>query len=311
MYSTLLKKIKKYNKITIYRHQRPDGDATFSSFALYNFLIENFPEKEVELYGKETYDLLPYKNVVSKEFISESLVIILDSANTPRIDDSTYSLGKEIVKIDHHPSVEEYGDLNIVEDNTCATCELLAKILFSKPFSQYNISTKVCEYLYCGILTDSLGFKTSNTTSNTLLIASKLIEKGNLDISALNNYVFNVDLALYKKTTKFRNELKIKNSVGYIIANEKKLKELKMTCDEAKNRISDFGSIKGLKSWCIFVYNSKTKKYDGSLRSQKKYIINELASKYNGGGHKNACGVKNLTLKQVKELIFELEKIVK
>ena len=99
--------------------------------------------------------------------------------------------------------------------------------------------------------------------------------------------------------------------MGYIIANQKCLDKLKMTKDDIKNDVDMFNSIKGLKIWAIFAYNKKTKLYDASVRSQKKYIINTLCSKYNGGGHRNACGIKDLTLKEVREIINSLVEIAK
>lgn len=306
MFKDLLKLIKKYNNIVIFRHQRPDGDAVFSSFAIYNFIKDNFEDKRVEMYGEETYDLLPYKNIVDKEFLKESLAIVLDTANTQRIDGDLFNTCKYVLKIDHHPNIDAYGDFNYVDDKACATCQIVAEILLSKEFSIYKLSEEVCEYLYCGILTDSLNFKTSNVTAKTFLIAAKLVEKGNLEVSGLSNYVFNTDIKSFNKITKYRNYLKISKGVGTLIANEKILKEIGFTGDEAKNNIAEFGNIKGLKIWCVFVYDTKTKKYNGSLRSKSKYVINELCQSYNGGGHKNACGVKGLTLKEVKNLIKDL-----
>lgn len=309
MFKDLLKLIKKYDSIVIYRHQRPDGDAVFSSFALNNFIKDNFKDKRVEMYGSEVYDLLPYKNKVNKEVLKDSLAIVLDTANTERIDDDTYKLCKYVLKIDHHPNNDPFGDYNYVDDKACATCQIVAEILLSKEFSKYIVSEEVCRYLYCGILTDSLNFKTSNVNAKTLLIASKLVEKGNLEVSGLSNYVFNTDIKSFNKITKYRNYLKINKGVGTVIADEKTLKDIGFTGDEAKNNIAEFGNIKGLKIWAVFAYDSKCKKYNGSLRSKKVYVINELCQNYNGGGHKNACGVKGLTIKQVKNLIKDLHKI--
>lgn len=309
MYKELLKLIKRNSKIVIYRHERPDGDAAFTQFALYHFLKENFKDKEIECYSKKPFDLLPYVNIVEKSFIKDSLAIVLDTATSIRCDDSSFLEAKNIVRIDHHPTNDNYGDLNIVNPNTVACSEVLADILFSNEFRKYAIPKQTYMYLFCGILSDSNGFRTSSTSPKSLSIASKLASEGDLDVCALSNYVFNKTINEFKKDTKVRNLLVIKKSVGYIIANQRILDSLKMSKDDIKNDVDIFNSIKGLKIWAIFAYNKKTKLYDASVRSSTKYVINDLCSKYNGGGHKNACGIKDLTLKEVRLVINGLIKI--
>ena len=309
MYKELLNKIKEYRNICIYRHIRPDGDAVFSQFALYNFIKDNFKDKHVEMIGTMEYDLMPYKNTVKDDFIKKSLVIVLDTASRGRVDDLSYEKGNFIIKIDHHPETDPYGNINYVDDKCASTTELIAKILYSKEFNKYTLSKDVCMYLYSGILTDSNCFSTSSTSSNTLLYASKLCNDGEFDISALNNYLFDLDVDRYKNISILRNELVVEENVGYVIANKQLLNRLKMNQNDAKNAIDEFNHIKGLRIWAIYAYNLETKLYDASIRSNTKYTINTLCAKYNGGGHKNACGVKNLTLKQVKSMIEELKTI--
>ena len=302
----LLEKIKEYKNICIYRHIRPDGDAVFSQFAMYQFIKDNFKDKKVEICGLLEYDLLPYSKEIDDEFVKKSLVLVVDTASCGRVDDLSYENGDYIIKIDHHPETDPYGDLNIVDDLCSSTAELISKIFLSKDFKGYTLSKNVCMYLYAGILTDSNCFSTSNTTSDTLKCAAQLSEIGKFDISALNNYLFDSTLAKFKSVSNFRTKLTVNKGVGYIIADKDMLSILKMDTNDAKNSIDEFNHIKGLKIWAVFAYNLTTGLYDASIRSNKKYTINTICTKFNGGGHKNACGVKNLTLKQCKELIKEL-----
>ena len=311
MYEKLLTKIKEYKNISIFRHVRPDGDAMFSSFALKEFIETNFKNKHVEVIGKDEYDLLPYSNVSNEKFISSSLSIILDTATLSRCDTDLYKLSKYIIKIDHHPNKDKYGDINIVDDLSSSTCELLSTIFFSNSFRKYKLSKECTEYLYAGILTDSIGFKTSNTSYNTLHYASLLAKLGQFDISALNNYVFSKSIKEFNSSSKLRTFFKIEDNVGYIIADKKLLKELGMSKDEAKNAIDEFNHINGLKIWAIFAEGAKKGLFDGSIRSKSNYTINTICSNYNGGGHKNACGVKSLSNNDINRLIKDLKKSIK
>ena len=310
MYKNLIEKLKEYNSIVIFRHARPDGDAVFSQFAMYQFLLDNFRDKSIYMYSHDTYDILPYRNIVPKKVLKESLAIVLDTANTKRIDgNDAYLNCKYIIKIDHHPITDNYGNINIVDDKAAAVSEILATILLGKEFSKYILSEKTCCYLYSGIISDSKNFTISSTTCNTLLIASKLVEKAKLDISAISNFVFNENISEFKKSTEVRKLLKVNKGVGYIIASNKTLENLHMSSDEIKNRIDEFDSINNLKIWCIFAYNKKTKLYDASLRSRRKYVINEVAKEYNGGGHKNASGIKGITRSDIKVIVTKLVEI--
>ena len=308
MYNDLLEKIKEYNKITIYRHLRPDGDATFSSAALRQFILDNF-DAEVKICGNDSYDKLDTYEEVSDDFIKNSLAIILDVSDKARIDDTRYELAKYRIVIDHHPYVLDTADITINDSHAAAVCELLATILYTDTFKCYKLSKDVCKYLYCGILTDSIGFSTSSTRPNTLLIGSKLVEDGGFNVSDLNTYLFNIDLNDYKCITKLRNKLIIKEDIGYCVLDEKDLDEIGMSYDNAKNHVNEFSRIDELKIWAIFAKNPKSGLFDGSIRSRRPYIINTLCEKYNGGGHNNACGVKSLDKKTIDKLIFSLVEI--
>lgn len=312
MYKNFINKVKEYKNICIYRHARPDGDAVFSQFAMYEFLKANFKNKNIQIMGFNEYNLMPYSNPNRDiEFVKDSLAIVLDTATKARVDDDSFLQAKYIIKIDHHPITDNYGDINIVNDSSAATCELLTEMFLSKEFKNYKFTNDLYKYLYCGILTDSNSFRTSSTTPKTLLMASKLADIGKLDIAALGNYVFNISLGYFNKITKLRSLLTIKDGVGYIVADNKTLNELEMTTDSIKNAIDNFNSIKGLKIWGIFAYNAETNLYDASIRSIKNYVINDWCSKFNGGGHKNACGIKNLTLKDIDKVLKGLIKIAK
>lgn len=307
MYENLLKQINKYQKITIFRHERPDGDAMFSALGLYYFLKDNFKDKQIKVCGKDVYDLISKNDKVSDSFILDSLAIILDTSTSNRVDDYRAFASKYIIKIDHHPAVENFGDLNIVKPQASSTCELLAEILLSKSFSKYKVTKKVCEYLYCGICTDSINFRTTNTTSNTLLIASKLVEKGSLKVDEIVEFLFDTNLKTYKKITEIRSKLVVKNGFGYIKLNKKDLNKLGMLPQEAKNNIDEIGTISELKIWAFAVENDGA--WDCSIRSKKPYIVNKIASKYNGGGHPNASAVKHLKASELNNLFKELIEI--
>ena len=128
----IFEKIQAYDTIIIHRHQNPDPDAIGSQVGLRDLLRAHFPQKRVLAtgYDEPTLTWLAEMDTVSDEDYNGALVIVCDTANTPRIDDKRYTNGDFLIKIDHHPNDDAYGDLLWVDTESSSTSELIA--LFAK-----------------------------------------------------------------------------------------------------------------------------------------------------------------------------------
>ncbi|HDP4495624.1 TPA: pApA hydrolase Pde2, partial [Staphylococcus aureus] len=119
MISTLneiMKCIEYNDTIIIHRHVRPDPDAYGSQLGLKYYIQQKFPQKQVFAVGEAESSLSfigELDNIDDKTY-QDALVIVCDTANAPRIDDERYSTGRKLIKIDHHPAVDQYGDINLV-----------------------------------------------------------------------------------------------------------------------------------------------------------------------------------------------------
>lgn len=307
MYSAILDKISKYDKISIFRHQRPDGDAMFSALALASFLEENFPEKTIKVAGEDEYDIISRNDEVPTSFIQESLAFVLDTSTSDRIDDDRALQASFIIKVDHHPIDDPYGGINLVDASAAACAQILAQMFLSEEFSSLKLSQKTCEYLYSGIVTDTINFRTTNVNSDTLLIASKLVREGDLQVAEIVETVMDKDIDHFILATKIRNRLKIKGHFGYIIFREKDLEKLGISQMEAKNNIDEIGKIKDLQIWSIA--SEKDGLFDVSVRSKRGHVINTVCTAYGGGGHRNAAACKKLNRKQLKTMYETLTKM--
>ena len=307
-YQDLYDLINKYQIITIYRHQRPDGDAVGSQLGLKQFILDNFKDKEVYAMGIDTYDRYPIVDEIADEKVKESLAIVLDTANAERISDERFGLAKEIVKIDHHIIVDQYGAYNYVNPNAAATAELLVDIFTSPAFAALTISKEAAAYLYSGILTDTLSFKTSNTTSNTLKAASVLALSG-INIYDINEHLFSTTYEDFQFCTYLRSKMILEGGLAYAILDEADLNQDHINSSKARAFISDLNGVEDFKIWVVFTQNSEGT-YDVSLRSKKAYKINEIAQKYHGGGHANACGIKGLNAYTLKDLLKDLKQLI-
>jgi phosphoesterase RecJ-like protein len=127
--TAILEKIKEYDRIMLFRHIRNDGDCVGSTKGLKAILQASFPDKEIYLIDEDKSQFLaflgPEDEEVSEDIYANSLGIVLDTATANRISNKKFSLCKELIKIDHHIPVEDFGSLNWVEEERSSLCEMI------------------------------------------------------------------------------------------------------------------------------------------------------------------------------------------
>lgn len=302
----LLSLVHDFDIITIFRHQIADHDALGSQFALKEYLQTIYPDKKIYALGNSVgacAKLFPQIDECSDEEVKNSIAIVLDSANTNRVDDERFKTAKCVVKIDHHIVVEEYGDYALVDIKAAATCEILT-FLFKE---MGNKITPLCaKYLYYGLTADSLNFTTTNTTSNTLLAGAYLVECG-VNPSEVRRDTSGMSRKEFEYLNYIRSHVQVHGKVAYTIIDRDVYEKFGLSYTQAKEKVFALADVDDFEVWCLFSEDEvKTEKvYNGSLRS-KLVPINKVANLYGGGGHKNACGVKNLTFDKIKELVNDL-----
>lgn len=311
MITKIIDEIIRSDVITIFRHERADGDAFGSQCALAIWLRKYYPNKEVYclgLNGKDNREQFCLMDTVEDNVIQESLAIILDTANTSRIDDQRYKIAKKIIKIDHHVLVEHYGDIEFVDPKRSSTCELVLTLINqAKPLSKND--QDIASLLYKGLLTDTLRFSTSNTTSSTLMSASYLADC-NINVADISHDVFKRSMAYFKLATKLRSETIFTNNnrLAYVYLQQETIEAYGVKQEEAKDLVTEYNNLNELVAWVLFTEDEDIADiYNASLRS-RGIRVDDIANKFNGGGHHQAAGVKGLTLKQTQEMIIMIKK---
>ncbi|MFV0479738.1 MAG: DHH family phosphoesterase [Anaerorhabdus sp.] len=304
MITQLQKWIEEAKIITIFRHENPDLDAVGSQLGLKAWLQENYPDKKVFACGEERYKTFDI-DYANDSDIEQSLAIILDTPTKERVDDDRFVLAHRKIKIDHHPQVEKIADLEFVDTAKAATCQYVPQLL--EQLKPSGLSKKSATYFYQGILTDTLSFKTNNTTSETFEVAALLTRTG-IDISQISREVLDKPMDVFEFLTFLRRKLEVFNGqIGYAILTVEDLEPFDMTMGQARGFVAEFGNIVELQAWALFTQSEQDKDdFKGSLRS-KVIDLTPIASQYQGGGHKNACGVKGLTFEKVHEIIRKMD----
>lgn len=301
--------IQRYDLITVFRHQNPDPDALGSQWGLVSWLKESFPQKRIYACGHHVgvkpHLFEPYDQI-DEATVADSFAIILDTSNAARIDDQRYKTAKMSLKIDHHPLGEAYATHQIVDERASSTSEIVAGLI-REVMLEEPISFKSARYLYMGILTDSLNFSTANVTPSTLKNAAYLAQS-NLDLPQINQDLYLIDENEFKFVTRMRSASIVDGNLIYAVVTKAMTEACGITPNMAKEHVNDLGSVKEYEIWILFVQQEAPNEhlYNGSIRS-RTLTVNDIASRYGGGGHRLAAAVKNLTLDDIQCVIRDLK----
>lgn len=288
--SDILKDVK---SVGITGHIRPDGDCTGSVLALYNYIVENMPETDVDLYleqpGSEFYYL---KNIDKIKNTPEDkkydMFFVLDCSSLDRIEPfiSCFNNASKTVCIDHHVSNTGFTDLSKIEPQASSACEVLYGTMDAD-----KISRNVAECIYTGIIHDTGVFKYSCTSKKTMEIAGEMMEKG-IDYSDI------IDNTFYKKTY-VQNQILGRALLESVLFYDGKCIFTTVTMDEMEfygvtgrelgGIVEQLRLTDGVEV-AIFLYQTGEEEYKVSLRSKKKIDVAAIATQFGGGGHVRAAG---------------------
>lgn len=301
--------IREYDTITLFRHIGADADALGAQFGLKQWINETYPHKKVYALGQSVGSAAvhyPQIDEVDDTAVQNSLAIILDTANASRIDDERWQTAAYRIKVDHHILVDRYADLEYVEDKKGATCEILANMFQAQGAT---LSKQCAEYLYSGLIADTLQFSINATTPQTLMSGAYLVAQG-VDVAKVNDQNFTKSLKEYRYETYIREHVQCYHEhVAFCKITRTEYEQFDLSYNEAKEKTYALSHVNEFKAWILFVEsNDSTKEsplYNASIRS-RNVVINDIAMRFNGGGHRYACGAKNLNEAQIQALLEQL-----
>ncbi len=304
----ILDKIKEYDKIIIFRHKRPDGDAVGSTKGLRGILRLTYPEKEISLINCDSSEYLSFLGgedaAVSDEYYSDALGIVIDTGTKDRISNQKYALCKELIKIDHHIPVDSYGDIEWVEEERSSACEMIAKF-YDNHKDELKIDVESATYIYTGMVTDSGRFRFRSVSGETLRLAGLILDVG-VDTDVLYAHLYLKDFNEFKFEAYVHEHMQITESgVAYIYVDNAMKEKFGLTDEAASSVVSYMDSIKGSLIWIAFIDN---KEGDIRVRLRSRFVtVSELAEKYRGGGHACAAGATVYNKEEMQRLIDEAD----
>ncbi len=304
LHKAIKERLRTAQRVLITSHVRPDGDAIGSTLALGLALQDAGKEVRMTLSGgiPPSFKHLPgSEQVCSKAEGDFDLVITVDCSDIKRTGNALNGRHPDIV-IDHHITTEAFGTLNLIEPEAVATSSVLARHM-----SDWGlvITPAIAANLITGLVTDTLGFRTSNTTPETLRQTADLMEYG-VDMSTLYFH------GLVRRTfpaAKYwgagLSSLQRTDGIIWATLTREARKVSGYTGNDDADLINVVSSIDEADVAIMFVEQS-TSKTKVSWRGLKTTIdVSKIAHQFKGGGHKAASGAEiNGSLTEVQERVL-------
>ena len=304
----IFEKIKAYDRIVIFRHKRPDGDAVGSTLGLCGILRLSYPDKEIMVNNCDYSDYVGFLGgedpAMPDEFYTEALGIVIDTATSDRVSNPRFALCKELCKIDHHIPKESYGTYEWVEEHRSSACEMIAAF-YAAFKDELKIDVQTATLIYAGMVTDSGRFRFRSVSGETMRLAGMLLDEG-VDTDHLYAHLYMKDFNALRLQAHVYSHMKLsEHGVAYIYINRATMEKFNLSFEEACASVSYMDSIKDSLIWIAFIQAE-----DSSIRVRLRsrfVTINEIAEKYNGGGHDCASGATVHSRKEMNALIADAD----
>lgn len=303
--SAIRKRIRSARRILIVSHVRPDGDAIGSTLALGLALLDAGKQVSMVVAGglPASFRHLPGSDRIQARAEGDfDLIVSVDCSDLKRVGDVLDSLRPPDIVIDHHVTNEAFGTLNLVEPEAVATASVLIRHMAKWGL---KITPPIADSLLTGLLTDTLGFRTSNTTPEALRQAADLLELG----ADMNTLYFRSLVRRTFPAAKYwgagLTNLQHTDGIVWTALTAADRKASGYSGNDDADLINIVSSIEEADIAIIFVeQNARTTKV--SWRGLKTHIdVARIASQFDGGGHKAASGAElSGSLPEVQERVL-------
>ena len=282
------------SSVLVIGHRRPDGDCIGSQVAMTR-VLRNIGVDAIAVNNDPVPRTLQ-KFIGDTPFVGPSQIeeddyriVTVDCADHSRVgDDLRNRYPKVFLNVDHHVSNTNFAEHNFVLSDASATGEILAKFFFD---SDYNVDKITAEGLYLGICTDTGQFCYSGTNAAVFEICRKLCDAGCNPA--------NVAHELYEKEKPGRIQLLQKFLASFQMEFDNRVcignirgqyyEETGTKPEDAENFVDYARSLEGVEIGVLI--EDRYGKLKGSFRAKdKKFRVDLLAKRFEGGGHACAAG---------------------
>lgn len=306
------------DRFLVVSHVNPDGDAIGSTLAVGHMLKQLGKRYVMVNEGAlpAKFGFLPDSGSIQNYSVRNpagsppdfDCVIAVDCADYERIGQvrDWFPASVPLLNIDHHPTNDGFGTVNVIRSEAAATAEVLYDLGQTLGIA-WDIPAATC--IYTGLLTDTGGFRYANTTPKVLQIASSML------VSGVNGN----DLAdrLLEKMT-FAHVTILKKALSTLTFSEdRRIAWMNVALDDIRGAGADSGDMDGLVNYArnvegievgILLKESSENVYKISLRSAGTADVAAVAQRFGGGGHVRAagCTVKGSLEEAIRQVVEEV-----
>ncbi|HJV46699.1 MAG TPA: bifunctional oligoribonuclease/PAP phosphatase NrnA [Bacillota bacterium] len=289
--------LKENDHFLVINHVSPDGDATGSLLAMgyilktlgKSFTLVNEGETPKKFLTGELGNQV--QNLTAHPLEQKyNYAIALDCGDYKRLGKSAEYLAEnaELLNIDHHPTNDLFGQVNLVRTDACATCEILYDLVIELGIS---LTVSLANNLYMGILTDTGGFRYSNTNSEVMRKAADLLSHGVKPAEIAERCLETISstyirlLQLVLPTL----ELSSDGKVAKLTITQEMVESSGASSEDMEGIVNYARNIEGVEVGILLkqVDHDLVKM---SLRSRQEVDVSAIAKALGGGGHARAAG---------------------
>lgn len=301
-----------YDTFLVVSHVQPDGDAIGSTLAMAHLLKQrgkqciltnDSPIPKKYLFMDMTEQIVSWNAAKKAHF---DAVISVDCADRLRLGavETVLQENYPLLNIDHHPTNDHFGHVNVVLDDKSATAEILYHLT---QYLQLTWDRAFAEAVYTGVMTDTGGFRYTNTSSSSMELAAHLLRFG-VNPGEIAERVFeNISHAKVEILKVALNSLAISDDgkIAWITITAEQMKQTGAKEEDLGGIVNFARNVEGVEVGILFkqldVYSVKA-----SLRSRDKVDVSKIAQKLGGGGHARAAGCTiEGSLSEVKQTLLE------
>lgn len=305
--------LEKADSILIASHVNPDGDALGSTLAIAH-VCEQLGKNVIcvnESQVPKRFSFLPgIERIIHPGQVTTTFqhVITVDAADRLRVGKTILPLiqsDASILNIDHHQTNDKFGTFNVIIPNASSTAEVLYQWIADSKIVDWDATLST--YLYTGILTDTGGFRHSNTSADVLRIAAQLVERGASAHEIAEKALEATSLTQIRCLEQALSMLQISpdGRIAWLSLSLDQLKQIQATDADVEGIVDIPRKIIGVEVG-IFFRETPEGAIRVNFRSKKYVDVSKIAYSFGGGGHPRAAGCTiQGQLEEVKQLVIK------
>ena len=291
----VVEQLKGAKHVMLTTHCNSDADGIGSELALFHTL--QAMGIKVSMYNRDVVpricQYLPSSELIqvgeSPDVSTVDTVVALDAGAKSRLGfpDSMFE-GKVLINIDHHASNPNYGDINIVNADYCATGAMMFDLI--QHLGQ-SLSKASAESIYAAILTDTASFQLDRVNADVHRMTAELIEAGAKPEEAANAIYNSQPLARLNLLTLALQTLAIEHDgrSAWMHVTQDMQDETNADHEDSEGFIDVSRSINGVEV-VVFIRPERDGRWKVSFRGKAGRDVGAVAATLGGGGHRYAAG---------------------